>query len=179
MITRQINNYGQPIVGTDGLPVANLHILFRLTDAGYNPAGTFDVVSGERILPQTVEAITDANGEFAVDLWPTSRGQDARMWVCEERWPEQGRKYFAAPLVEGAAPLSWYSWKLSGWVITGSEVSSFALHVQDNSIHGQTTLAPYGTDYAVMRIRNIKLMTTTPVPSDFDGPGSIILVYTP
>jgi len=43
----------------------------------------------------------------------------------------------------------------------------------------ETLAAPVGTDYTTQRLRNIKLMTTTPVAGDFDGNGSIIGVYTP
>ena len=42
-----------------------------------------------------------------------------------------------------------------------------------------TPLAPTGTDYTTMRIRNVKLMTSTPVAGDFSGDGEVIFVYTP
>lgn len=158
MIKRTVAN-SAAIIGSDGLPIANLALIFKLVDSGYNPAGTFDIFTTERIMPLRHEVKTDLQGKFTIDLWPTSRGQDARLWLCEIRWPLSDREFFAAPLIDDAFPLDWFTWKSSSWKILSSEVSAFEIHVQDSSqhvsptdratIHDEALLASQKADEAV------------------------------
>ena len=155
MIRRELNNFLQPIVDGDGDPVPNLQIIFRLVDSGYSPAGTFDSITSERIMPLKTTVITNAQGEFSVNLWPTSRGQEGRLWHCEIRWPGSNPELFTAPLVEGVEPLKWADWARSGWTAPLPMIAPFAAHMQDSSKH--LILPPdLINDYAFVSIAGVR-----------------------
>ena len=104
---RTITNKGfdppQSLFGNDGSPLANAAITFMLVDAERVPAATFDKGTWSLIVAKEVVIRTDANGEFSVDLWPTSRGKDEVFYLCRVQ-----RTYsFIGELTEGSEALSW------------------------------------------------------------------------
>ena len=102
---RTITNIGkeQPFLSEDGSPLVNAMITFTLVDADRCLAATFDTATRSLIVPKEVIVLTDENGEFTVDLWPTSRGEDTLFYLCRVQ-----RFYsFLAALPEGDSPLAW------------------------------------------------------------------------
>jgi hypothetical protein len=108
-LTRTITNIGQnqPLIGDDGMPLANAAITFLLVDANMAPTATIDTKTGSLVVAKEKVAITDANGEFSVDLWPTSRGKDQTYYLCRV-----ARVFrFLAELPEGPDITMSLSWK--------------------------------------------------------------------
>lgn len=99
---REINNYGQPLVDPEGKPIEGVKITFRLWRATGPDAAT-DRITGETITSVDVSTDTDANGEFAIQLWPTDRCATARYYLCTTRLT--GIAPFLAPLPAGDTPL--------------------------------------------------------------------------
>lgn len=129
---RTISNIGQPLVAPDGTALSGVKITFRLTD-GIAPADTFDAITGERVASADISVVTDSKGEFTVSLWPTSRGQNQRVYLCTVNWPSVHS--FTAPLPEGSEVLSWADFKSAGATIQPADLPAFAKHTLDVSVH--------------------------------------------
>jgi hypothetical protein len=110
MVTRTIDNIGQPLTSPMGIILQNVKVSFTLVK-GKIPCQTFDKFSGECIAPLPVDVYTDINGEFRVDLWCTSRGFDSVQYVCVVDCDEIDN--FKAPLPEGL-PMTWNEFVISG-----------------------------------------------------------------
>ena len=132
-VTRQITNIGlgQPLVNEDGSVLANATITFILVNASRVPTATFDAGTKSLIMPKKTPATTNTQGEFAVSLWPTSRGEHSVFYLCQVN----GIFNFVAPLVEGSGPISWADFILSGEVLTEAETAALAIHMQDDRRH--------------------------------------------
>ena len=141
MITREINNIGQPLRGPSGTPLGGIKIEFMLANIRGIPADAIDTTSHEWYLPVPVCVVTSPAdtdtlkiGEFQVDLWPTSRGDQQVFYRCTVKGVG-GARTFVAPLVESVDPLEWDAFSTSGAELEPAEISPFALHVQDNVRH--------------------------------------------
>ncbi len=106
-VRREINNIGQPLIDSEGRPLANVKITFRLVKGGA-PADVFDATSKERHSSTPTETVTNANGEFTVRLWPTSRGPAGLKYRCEVYLPRVRPYDFTLPAGDGSA-VKWSS----------------------------------------------------------------------
>lgn len=124
MITRIITNEGDPIVDGTGRPAKMVKILFLLVDETGQPADGWDILSGERIAPGPVRAVTDAAGEFSVELWPTSRGEKPLFWNCSVGI--DGVADFQNSLVEGGV-LQWISFRFGAVTPTPEQYALWSI----------------------------------------------------
>jgi hypothetical protein len=134
LVVRTLSNTGQPLVDASGAPAANINITFQLVDKYRRPVDTLDSVTAETVLSTPVIATTDAQGEFTVNLWPTSRASGDRAYIVSvgDGSPES----FIAQLDEGdLSELSWHALKSSAGALENNELSAFELHVQDATSH--------------------------------------------
>lgn len=141
MTTREINNIGEPIRSPNGTPLGGVKIRFCLATSNGTPSDALDVTSRERYLPTEIVVTTSATnttdlkvGEFRVDLWPTSRSDRQVFYRCQV----PGGRTFVAPLVESAAAIKWSDFASSGSSPAPAEVSAFARHLQDTTMHVST-----------------------------------------
>jgi hypothetical protein len=146
LVTREINNAGQPILDAQGNPVAGAKIAFQLTKKMI-PTDSFDTTSGERVISRKHEAVTDAAGLFTITLWPTDRGEIGVEYLCSVA----GNPAFAAPLLSGdLTAIAWYDFYASGVGIVPAELTAFQAHINDLAIHHQHENKPvldkFGTD---------------------------------
>jgi hypothetical protein len=132
MRTRTINNIGNPLISSSGDILDGVKITFTLVKNN-KITSTFDTISKERIVGVPVSVITNINGEFSINLWPPSRGQDASEYICVCDVPNIAN--FKAPLIDGDIDLKWFDWINSGGIVSPQELSAFAVHVQDYVLH--------------------------------------------
>lgn len=110
MVTRNVNNIGQPLVSPLGHLLQNVKISFTLMSKN-KPCQTFDKLTGECIAPIPVVVYTDMHGEFSVNLWCTNRGFDQVEYACVIDVDEIDN--FKAPLPEGS-PITFNEFQYSG-----------------------------------------------------------------
>lgn len=94
IVRREVNNYGQPLVDSEGTPLVGVRIEFRLMKNNL-PMDGEDTTTKERIVSQPIVTTTDVNGEFTVSLWPTDRGATGLQYRCIIRCGSQRAYYFA------------------------------------------------------------------------------------
>jgi hypothetical protein len=131
---RRLTNIGlnQAMVYQDDTVMADVEVEFTIVSLSQKPAATFDVPTGKYVAPLKKTAVISATGEIDISLWCTSRGQDQRLYLVEI--PSTGER-FLAPMVEGEDPISWVDFRLSGEELAESELSAFAVHLQDYLRH--------------------------------------------
>ena len=113
MVTREINNIGQPLRGPGGQPLGGIKIEFALVTIDGIPAVAIDTISHEQYIPVLVDTVTSPTntdtlqtGEFQVNVWPTSRGDRQVFYKCTVKGLN-GARTFIAPVPESAEPLEW------------------------------------------------------------------------
>lgn len=124
MITRTITNAGDPIVDGLGRPAKMVKISFLLVDELGAPADGWDVLTGERITPGPIKVITNAIGEFTVNLWPTSRGDRVLFWKCTVGIDSVTD--FQNGLAEGST-LQWISFRFGGVTPTPGQYALWSI----------------------------------------------------
>lgn len=107
-MTRQINNVGQPILGPNGKPLVGIVLRFTLVDELYHPVSAFDIETKQKIVGET-RVKTNAKGEFAVNLWPNTRGDKKTLYLVHSDTASVER--FASVLVEGVDPISLFDFR--------------------------------------------------------------------
>lgn len=143
LVTRTINNDGAPLTDVNGALLANVTIRFTLINDRSYAAGTFDAETGEPVAPGPYVAITDEDGLFSVDLWPTSRGLEQRFYLCEIA-PESDVidfPAFKAPVLDTDLPLPFLAFRLGGDTVQPWQMDAFQAHVNNSFIHtGQDSI---------------------------------------
>ena len=127
MIT--ISNTNDPLCSPGGIPAASSIIEFRLMSiADYQPCEGWDTVTGETISMSPVTAITDADGEFTVSLWPTSTLSPELLYQIRSR---NGLfRTFYAPVV---VDCTFEELKASSNPLTAAQLSALQLHLLSGS----------------------------------------------
>ena len=129
---RTIANTGQPFTLPDGTPLV-VNMKFCLVDADNSPVNAFDLNSKEHVL-NTIEASTDAAGEFSVSLAPNDElSGDTYYRVTID--DALGFRPFRAKLLSGSGAVSFYDFYTGGQTLSTGEVSNLAAHVQDDTRH--------------------------------------------
>lgn len=105
MVTRTLTGVLKD--GSDN-PLAGVRIQFLLVNERGKASDGWDPI-GERIGAGPWETTTDDEGEFSIDLWPTTRSMTLCYWKCTTVGIDTIP--IVAPLYEGEAPLNWYEWK--------------------------------------------------------------------
>lgn len=133
---RTISNTGEPLCAPDGTVLANITITFKLM----NPDGLFvdawDATTFERVAGiKTV--VTDAQGEFVVDLWPNDRGSEVTQYLCHVDSPYV--RDFTASLPSGPTGLSWVEFMGGAIPLPPVPLDALALHVASPTAHPNAT----------------------------------------
>jgi hypothetical protein len=131
MVTRKINNIGQPLLSPDGAIIKNTTVAFLLIDENGKPTDVFDAITGERI-SGVVYTKTDEHGEFEVSLFPNSRGSKTTAYLV--RVLKEGVEDIIASLQEGINPIPWMEFKYAGVPITPADMNLFQEFI-DNAIN--------------------------------------------
>jgi hypothetical protein len=109
MITRNINNIGQPFRNCNGELITNCVVSFTLVKGTRNrPTSTFDFITKERVLCIPALTKTNNNGEFSIDLWPTSRGLEQLKYYCVVEHEDINN--VTQPLEENLSPIKYETW---------------------------------------------------------------------
>ena len=143
---RTVNNAGAPLVDSSGAILTGVAISFILTNKWGVATDTWDALTGERVLsvvktvttsfgPTDLDPTALPAGEFTIDLWPTSRSVagDESYYTVEVDSPAVAN--FTAALLDDVNPIAWIALKNSKYVLSSAELSAFAAHIQDISLH--------------------------------------------
>ena len=124
---------GQGYFTPDGRPLAGVEVKFTLVATGTTrPVSPFDATSGARVAP-VATVITDAAGEFSINLWPNDRGANTSTeYICHIG---NGYSDFRAALPSSATPIEWLDFQALGTPLTPAEVSALATHIADTTVH--------------------------------------------
>jgi hypothetical protein len=122
LITREINNTGDPLCSPAGSLLAAVEITFLLVGSNDRPADAWDAVSGERVAPLAITETTDEGGLFSASLWPNDRGSEATFYLCTVAgYPSMA---FRAALASGTAPISWIQFMAQGSPLSPTDLSA-------------------------------------------------------
>jgi hypothetical protein len=83
---REINNYGAGMIDSEGKPMAGAKIMFQLVRNSI-PHDAIDAIGKQTIVSSVITTTTNDNGEFAVQLWPTSRALASVKYRCWSKAP--------------------------------------------------------------------------------------------
>jgi hypothetical protein len=126
LVTRTLSNTGDPLYAPDGTLLAGKTVTFTLVSAAGRATDAWDATSHERVVG-SVSIVTDAAGEFSVELWPNSRGNRVTQYLCHVDYP--GVRDFIASVAPGEATLTWVQFMASGAALTAQELSDLDLAV--------------------------------------------------
>jgi len=130
LITREINNAGQPLVDSAGNLIVGAKIEFCLVK-GFIPTDSFDLISQEKVVSRRHTVYTNISGEFSLSLWPTDRGEGGRQYLCSI----MGQPSFAANLNSGdLSPVKWFDFRAGGGELTTQELTAFQQHILQHTI---------------------------------------------
>jgi hypothetical protein len=132
LVTRQLDNIGQPLYTPTGALLVGAKVTFTLCNINGQPIDTFDAATGERIVGTTT-VTTDVNGEFTVLLWPNDRGTRTTRYAC--RISPNHQPSFIGAVPTGATPLKWLPFQSAGATLNPTEISALALHMEDDTRH--------------------------------------------
>lgn len=143
-MTRLVHNHGNPFLGSDGVPVADVELKFELVDSHGKAVTMYDAID-HSIIPVAAKYVTlDANGEFEINLWPNSRGTSASYYRATLALGKG--QYYKIFVMEGVGDLAFFDAIWSGETPQPSEVSALSLHLQNhplgaNAVMSMTTAA--------------------------------------
>lgn len=130
LTTRSLSNVGAPLYTPGGTLLANVRVSFTLVNPIGQPTDAFDITTNERVTGETI-IMTDAFGEFTVNLCPNDRGDKTTKYVCRcDATPD-----FSSQVPSGVGPLSWYAFKTAGAILTVAEVSLLDQHIANALLH--------------------------------------------
>lgn len=131
MQKRKITSVGQPLLAPDGRILSNVRISFVLVGETSNtPIDVFDALTGERIVGK-LEIVTDANGEFEVELFPNDLGDTASAYFVHVN--SNYVADFTAALLDGVEPISFFDFRNFGAVATPAQIASIQSYI-DNMV---------------------------------------------
>jgi hypothetical protein len=123
---RKITSVGQPLLTPDGKALSNLRVSFVLVDANSRPIDVFDSQTGEHICGR-VEVLTDSNGEFEVELFPTTYANVQCYYFVHIH--SNYISDFKSTLLAGAGSISFYLFRTTGLEASEVEVSQIQAYL--------------------------------------------------
>ena len=127
LVKRTISNAGAPLCTPDGAVLSGVKVTFTLRGYGTVRDDVWDATTLERVAGEAVAVITDANGEFAVGLWPNSRGNRATRYLCQVG--HEGVRDFSGVIEDAPTTLSWIAFMAAGVPLTPQEISQLSLYL--------------------------------------------------
>lgn len=137
LVTRNINNSGEPLCAPDGTVLAGVTITFTLTNLQGLPVDVWDGHTYERVVGLKV-VTTDTNGLFSVDLWPNDRGNAVTQYRCQVASPYVQDFYASLPSA-GLIPISWVDFMGGALPLPPVPLDALAMHEADPNGHPVAT----------------------------------------
>lgn len=175
LVTRQINNVGDPLVDSSGTILAGVAVSFTLVDVDNSPCDAWDAISSERVAPIRETVTTDEFGEFSINLWPNDRGSTQTSYRCSVR-RQNVRSILAALPEDDLSPIKWINF------VAGSEyISAYPLEFYkgEKGDDGYTPVkgvdyfdggqGPAGSDATVTKENVEAVLTGTVTSHDHEG----------
>lgn len=125
LVTRILNNTGDALCDSSGTVLSGVTITFQLVDVTGHPTDVWDAISGERVAPVKESVVTDASGEFTIDLWPNDRGHKETMYLCIVR--SKGVESFMGAIASSVDDLLWIDFMAQGVPLTPSQLNQLAV----------------------------------------------------
>lgn len=169
MITTRLTNktdyHSQQLVDESGAVMAGVTICFAICTARGKVVDGWDVAAKQRIVPRYKEVVTDDNGEFEIDLWPTSRGINV-YYRCSV--PLSNVSNIIAPLDESTTPVTWFDFMAAGQTLTPTGLSVFSNHINDNTRHLSSAMLAFLSQCSVST-DGLPLWDSGAWPGDMSG----------
>lgn len=127
---RTVTNIVDPLNNTSNTVTPFTKVTFRLKNLD-TPSGLIYNITTNRVVKSLFRTLTDANGEFSVQLYPTSELSPNTTYVVTI----QGWGTFTAGLEAGANPKYLNDWVTNGVELTGGELSALQTHMEDTNVH--------------------------------------------
>ena len=139
LVTRTLTNAGAPLYSPSGDLLVGASIVFWLADSSGRQTDAWDATTKERVGGDPITAVTDAQGEFSVDLWPNSRGNRSTRYKCRVQF--DGFREFSGTVEDVPGDLLWVDFMLSGGTMGAQDISAIsaavASHVATPDPHTQ------------------------------------------
>jgi hypothetical protein len=127
LTTRTLANTGSPLTAPDGTVLAGVKVAFTLvsptTDRRFD---VIDATTFQRVTDK-VQVLTDANGEFSVQLWPNSRGAKPSRYLCEVDHPSVDDVRGTVPPGDGI--YTWVEFLTGGTDLSAQDLNALELHI--------------------------------------------------
>jgi len=127
---RTVTNIGDPLVNPSNVVAPFTKVTFRLKNLDI-PDGLIFNIDTNDVVEGVVRTLTDANGEFSVQLYPTSELSPNTTYVVTI----QGWGTFTAGLEDGISTKYLIDWFTNGVPLTGGELSALQTHMVDTAVH--------------------------------------------
>lgn len=127
---RTVTNIGDPLVNPSNQVAPFTKVSFRLKNLNV-PDGLIFNINTNDVVEGTVRTLTDANGEFSVQLYPTSELSPNTTYIVTI----QGWGTFTAGLEDGVSTKYLIDWFTNGVPLTGGELSALQTHMEDTTVH--------------------------------------------
>jgi lysophospholipase L1-like esterase len=125
LTTRTITNAGAPLYSPSGDLLVGTSIVFWLADSSGRQTDAWDATTKERVGGDPITVVTDAQGEFSVDLWPNTRGNRSTKYKC--RVQSDGFREFSGIVEDVPGELQWVDFMLSGSSMEPQDISAIAV----------------------------------------------------
>lgn len=147
LTTRAIINPGAKLYAPGGAPLNDVRVECVLVGVDGNPCDVIDAITHEPVVGGATAMIKNgllpaADDPKALKLWPNSRGNKKTYYRC--RVITDGFGYFKTALVEGGTPLTWVEFVTNGMPLTAQELSALNMHIADDAVHLDPSLANAG-----------------------------------
>ncbi len=122
MLTTRALSASAPMTDPSGVVLSNVQITFTLVDVMMRPTSVWDAASGELVVGAP-SVITDVNGLFSLNLWPTARGNVPCLYLCQVNHASIAP--FAFSISDLATPLSWVDAMASGQALSPQQLQFY------------------------------------------------------
>lgn len=127
---RTVTNIGDPLVTPSNAIAPFTKITFALKNLDIPNGLIFNIATND-VVEGVVRVLTDSNGEFTTQLYPTSElSPDTTYVVAIQGWGT-----FTAGLEAGVDPKYLIDWFTNGVPLTGGELSALQSHMEDTNVH--------------------------------------------
>ncbi len=143
MLTTRTLSASAALTDPAGNILSGVTISFTLVDTSLRPISVWDAISGDLIVGSP-SVVTDVNGLFSINLWPTARGNMPCQYLCKVNYPNITP--FTFSISDLATPLSWVDAMASGQPLTPQQLAFYdgitaAAQVSANAAAGSATTA--------------------------------------
>lgn len=126
LTTRLLTNASAPLCTPSGAPLAGVMVVFELIGASGQLADVWDAITFEHPVG-SVAARTDADGVFAVGLWPNTRGHVSTSYRCSISL--SGYPSFTGVVEDLLTPLTWVQFMATQLPITPGELTQLGTYL--------------------------------------------------